>query len=119
MTMIQSIDGRADRVMATLIAGLEAEFGHDAGEALAHRFLDAEEADFLWAARTSERWLGGYEGLEDDEFELDRIAALGRLNGHWTVAQLLVDGEGMAHGVLGRRDFKRLDAARDAYARMR
>jgi hypothetical protein len=119
MTMIQSIGAAPERVMATLIAGLEAEFGHDAGEALAHRFLDAEEADFLWAARTSERWLGAYESLEEDEFEVDRIAILGRLNGRWTVTQLLVDGEGMAHGVLGRRDFKRLDAARKAYARMR
>ena len=118
MTMIQSIDAMQDRVMATLIAGLEAEFGHDAGEALAHRFLDAEEVDFLWEARMSERWLGAYETLDDDEFELDRIAILGRLNDRWFVAQVLVDGEGMAHGVIGRRDFKRVDAARKAFAAM-
>jgi hypothetical protein len=119
MTMIQSIGAAPERVMATLIAGLEAEFGHDAGEALAQRFLNAEEADFLWETRLSERWLGAYESLEEDEFELDRIAILGRLDDRGTVAQLLVDGEGMPHGVLGRRDFDRVDTARTAFATMR
>jgi hypothetical protein len=118
MTMIQSIDARGDRAMATLVSELEAEFGRGAGEALAHRFLIAEEADFLWEARTSERWLGGYASIEDDEFELDRIAILGRLGGRWFAAQMIVDGEGMPHGLLGRRDFGRVDAARKAFAAM-
>ena len=46
MGMYQSIGTASDRVMATLMAGLELEFGRGAGEALAHRFLEAEETDF-------------------------------------------------------------------------
>jgi hypothetical protein len=119
MTMFQAIDSSRDHVMATLVAGLEAEFGRGAGEALAQRFLMAEEADFLWQARTSERWLGSYEDPDgDDQVELDRIAVMGRLNGAWFVASLIVDGEGMPHGVLGRRNFRRVDHARKAFAAM-
>lgn len=116
---IQSIDSGRNPVMATLVAGLEAEFGRGAGEALAQRFLAAEEADFLWEARTSERWLGAYGTRDDDEFELDRIAILGRIEHAWFVAVMIVDGEGMAHGMLGRRNFKRIDAARTAFAAAR
>ena len=47
MTMFQPIGVASDRVLATLVAGLEIEFGHGAGEALAQRFLEAEESDFL------------------------------------------------------------------------
>lgn len=120
MTMFQAIDSNRDFVMATLIAGLEAEFGHGAGEALAHRFLDAEEADFLWEARFSERWLGSYEGPDgDDEFELDRIAIMGRLDAKWFAASMIVDGEGMPHGVLGKRSFRRVEQARTAFAALR
>src|SRR3546814_19352214 len=36
---------------------LEIEFGHGVGEALAHRFLEAEETEFLWD-RSEERRVG-------------------------------------------------------------
>jgi hypothetical protein len=81
MGMCQSIGTASDRVMAMLMAGLEIEFGRGAGEALAHRFLEAEETDFLWDARIEERWLGSYESIDDDDLELDRIAICGRLDG--------------------------------------
>lgn len=116
MSMIQSIGGASDRVMAALISGLELEFGRGAGEALAHRFLEAEEVDFHWDARISERWIGSYECLEDDDLELDRIRIFGRLDGEWFVAVMIVDGDGKAHGMMGKRIFKREREAVAAFA---
>jgi hypothetical protein len=92
-----------DRVTAALVAGLEREFGQGAGQALAARFLDAEEVDFRWDARSEERWLGLYESPDDGECELDRIAICGWLDAHWFAAIMLVDGEGRAHGMTGCR----------------
>lgn len=103
-----------DRVMAALVSGLELEFGRGVGAALAHRFLDAEEADFHWDARVEERWIGAYEDIEDDGLALDRIAICGRLDGNWFCAVMLVDGDGQAHGMMGCRLFRSLVRARDA-----
>jgi len=120
MTMFQPIGVASakdtDRVLATLVAGLEIEFGHGAGEALAQRFLEAEESDFLWDARRSERWLGTYESADEEDFELDRVAIMGRLDGRWFVAVSIVDGDGNAHGLSGRRHFRSERAAREAFA---
>lgn len=104
----------SDRVMSALVAGLELEFGRDAGEAFAHRFLEEEEADFRWDARVEERWIGAYESIDDEEFELDRIAICGRLDGKWFCATMLVDGDGQAQGMMGCRQFRSLVRARDA-----
>src|SRR3546814_13834532 len=60
-SMMQSVGKASDRVMAALVSGLEIEFGRGAGEALAQRFLEAEEIDFHWDAREQERWIGTYE----------------------------------------------------------
>lgn len=114
MSMYQSIGTASDRVIEALVAGLELEFGCGAGEALAHRFLEAEEADFRWDARVEERWIGAYESADDEDFELDRIAICGRLDGKWFCATMLVDGDGQAHGMLGCRQFRSLVRARDA-----
>lgn len=118
MSMYQSIGTASanvvDRVMAALVSGLELEFGHGAGKALVHRFLEAEEADFRWDARVEERWLGGYESPDDDDLELDRIAICGRLDRKWFCATVLVDGDGLAHGMIGLRTFRSLARARDA-----
>jgi len=118
MNMDQSIGTASanvvDRVMAALVSGLELEFGRDAGEELAHRFLAAEEADFHWDARVEERWIGAYETPDDEEFEVDRIAICGRLDGKWFCATMLVDGDGQAHGMMGCRLFRSLARARDA-----
>lgn len=78
MTCFQPISAASDRVLEALIAGLEIEFGRGAGEALAHRFLEAEEADFRWDARVDERWVGAYQTIGDDDLELDRVAIVGR-----------------------------------------
>ena len=114
MANVSTISESADRVMATLIAGLEVEFGRGAAEGLAHHFLEAEEVDFHWDARVSERWLGAYEAQDDDELELDRIQIMGRLDGRWFVANCIVDGDGNVHGMLGCRNFSSEGAARKA-----
>lgn len=113
MTNLQPISIASERVMAALIAGLEIEFGHGVGEALAHRFLKAEEVDFHWDARFEERWIGSYAGGDDDGIELDRVRIVGRLDGRWFVAVMIVDGDGNAHGMMGKRCFgRRRDALR-------
>lgn len=116
MTYFQPISVASDRVMATLISGLEIEFGRGAGEALAHRFLEAEDTDFHWEARVQERWIGAYDSEDDDDFELDRVRILGRLDGKWFVATMIVDGDGNAHGMLGCRTFGSERSARKAFA---
>ena len=115
MTYCESISAAADRVVAALVAGLEIEFGRDAGQALAHRFLEAERVDFHWDARVEERWIGTYECPADDDFELDRVWILGRLDGRWFVAVMIVDSDGNAHGMMGCRSFKRAAEARRAF----
>lgn len=116
MAMFQTLGSASDRVVATLVAGLEIEFGRGAGEALATRFLEAEESDFLWDVRMSERWLGAYESIDDEDLELDRVAITGRLDGRWFVAVSIVDGDGNAQGLMGRRDFRSERQAREAFA---
>ncbi|HEX4693612.1 hypothetical protein [Sphingomonas sp.] len=115
MTMFQPVSVASDRVMAALVAGLELEFGRGAAEALAARFLAAEEADFVWDARDQERWLGAYEVKDDDGFELDRVAITGQFEGRWFVAVCIVDGDGMAHGMTGKRSFETAKAAQKAF----
>ena len=116
MGMFQPISVASDRVMAALLSGLEIEFGHGVGEALAHRFLEAEESDFLWEARDQERWIGTYESTDDDEIDLDRVRIFGRLDGTWFVAVMIVDGDGNAHGMMGKREFGRRKQALAAFA---
>ena len=114
MGMFQSIGTASDHFLETLVAGLELEFGHGAGEALAHRFLEAEEADFRWDVRVEERWISAYESIDDTEFELDRIAICGQFDGQWFCATMLVDGDGQAQGMMGCRQFGSLVAGGDA-----
>ena len=116
MSMMQTIGMASDRVMAALVSGLEIEFGHGVGEALAQRFLEAEESDFLWDARVQERWLGAYESAGDHEIELDRVRIFGRLDGSWFVAVMIVDGDGNPYGLMGKREFGRRHQALAAFA---
>lgn len=114
MEQVQHISQASDRILAALVEGLEIEFGHGAGEALAHRFLAAEASEFCWDARVSERWIGSYANSEcDEDIELDRVRILGFLDGEWFVATVIVDGEGIVHGMSGKREFT---YARDAWA---
>jgi len=116
MSVFQPISHASDRVMAALVAGLALEFGRDAAEALALRFVAAEECDFSWDARREERWLGAYQTLDDEDIALDRVAIIGRLDGRWYVAVCIVDGDGLARGLIGRRTFSRAEMAQQAFA---
>ncbi|MEQ6335555.1 hypothetical protein [Sphingobium sp. MK2] len=118
MTMVQPIALASDRVMAALRSGLELEFGRGTGEALAARFLEAEETDIRWDARARERWVGAYI-TQDEDLELDRIVATGFLDGRWFVGMFIVDGDGNAHGLLCCRTFACDEAASQAFAQMR
>jgi hypothetical protein len=115
MGSIQAISRASDRVMDTLISGLELEFGRGAAEGLAQRFLAAEECDLLWDARADGRWIGAYESDEQDGFELDRVAICGRIDGHWFAAMCIVDGDGQVHGMTGKRQFRSARAAWQAF----
>jgi hypothetical protein len=115
MGMVQSIEAGAVDAVSVLIAGLESEFGRGAGEALKDRFLAAEDADFHWDARVSERFLGSYCSLDEEDFELDRVAIIGRLDGIWFTAIVIVDGEGLAHGMTARRGFRSEKSSREAW----
>ena len=119
MTMFQPVGKAADRVMATLSAGLAIEFGSLAGEALARRFLEAEAPEFRWDARHEERWIGRYEAWIDDDFDLDRVAIFGQLDGRWFAAVCIVDGDGMAHGMTGHRIAQDRSEAVEIFARYR
>jgi hypothetical protein len=110
------IESQLETVFSALVHGLECEFGRGAGEGLAQRFLDAEDVDFCWEARVRERWLGTWQGEATDGIELDRVAVLGTLDGRWFIASLIIDGEGMPHGLIGRRQFLRRPAAEEAFA---
>ena len=116
MTMFQPISAASDHVMAALVSGLEVEFGCDAGEGLADHFLEAEESDFLWDARLQERWIGVYQSCDEDGIELDRVRIIGRLDGSWFVAMMIVDGDGHPHGVTERRNLGTQQAALAAFA---
>jgi hypothetical protein len=102
--------------MAVLVSGLEIEFGRAVGEALAQRFLEAEEVDFHWDARVQERWIGAYESTDEEDFDLDRVRIVGCLDGTWFVAVMIVDGDGRAHGMIGKRRFARRYQAVAAFA---
>lgn len=116
MTHVSSISQASDRVMAKLISGLEIEFGTRAAQGLAQHFLGAEDVDFHWDARVSERWLGAYDAQNDDDIELDRVAVIGFLDGCWFVATIIVDGDGNPHFMLGCREFRTEKLARKAFS---
>lgn len=116
MYVHQNIGAASDRVLAALVSGLEIEFGRGAGSALAQRFLEAEEVDFYWEARCGERWIGAYESMDEEGIELDRIAIWGRFQEAFFAAMMIVDGDGMAHGMIGRRSFDSAEEAREACA---
>jgi len=119
MTVQVNIGVAAQQVLAKLVAGLEIEFGHGAGEALARRFLDAEESDFVWDARVCERWLGALDSEDDFGLELDRIAVVGCMDGAWYAAVSIVDGDGQAQGLMARRECASEGEAREFYAALR
>lgn len=104
-----------NRTFERLVAGLSTEFGTAAAEGLARHFIEAEDADFYWDARTAQRWLGTYESLEDEEELLARLAVSGRFDGRYFVAVMIVDGDEKLQAMLGLRLFESAAEAREAY----
>jgi hypothetical protein len=96
------------------VDALRAEFG----AVLAARILDAEELDFLWDGRISERYLGQQFGSEcDDGSELSRIAIVSFLDGSWHAAVCLADGDGDARALLWKQRCADRAEALAAYGR--
>jgi hypothetical protein len=89
------------------------------GEVIDRHILAAEEADFNWDARLSERWLGQYFHADDDVIELDRVAIVGRIDGRWFAATSIIDGDGMPHGITNRLTFDTRDEAERAFKHAR
>ena len=61
MTMYLTIGMASDRVLHGLVTGSEIEDLRTPGDGIDRHILAAEEADFHWDARLSERWLGALE----------------------------------------------------------
>ena len=118
MSMFKRIEAESDDVYSALLEGLSTEFGTGADDALAQYFIACEEADFHWEGRSAERYLGVYEGLDDDGSELDRVAITGSIGGLWYTATALVDGEGSVQDLAGLRRFERVEEAHRAYVAM-
>lgn len=115
-----AISGAADRVFDRLVSGLESAFGRSAAEGFARHFIEAEGADFYWEARLRERWIGTYEGLDEDaDAVLDRVAVFGFLDGLFYVAVVLLDAIDGVEALLGLRQFTRRDEAERAFESMR
>jgi hypothetical protein len=82
------------------VDALRAEFG----AVLAARIMEAEELDFLWDARLSERYLGQqFDGECDEGIELSRVAIVSFLDGAWHAAVCLADGDGDARALLWKQ----------------
>lgn len=109
----------SDTCFSALVAGLGREFGAGAAEGLARIFLDAEDADFHWDARSDTRILGTYLDEDDEDLLLDRVAVLGFLDGRFYVAILLIDSMLGVHGMLGLRHFGSANAAGAAFGAAR
>lgn len=81
--------------------------------------IGCEEADFLWAARAQERWLGRYESLDDYDGDHDRVAICGMIEGLWFAGIVVIDGDGAVEELLRREDFTTHAAAMEAFDRLR
>ena len=111
----QTIGMASDRVLHSLATGSGIEDRRTLGDGIDRHILAAEEADFHWDARLSERWLGQYFNAEEDENELDRVAIVGRIDGRWFSATSIIDGDGMPHGMINRRTFNTKHEAEKAF----
>ena len=103
------------RVLNRLATGCESAVRRDSGAGIDRNILAAEEADFHWDARLSERWLGAYGSADDDDIDLDRVAIVGRIDGQWFAATSIIDGDGMPRAMTNRRAFDTKNEAERAF----
>ncbi|MGE5562426.1 MAG: hypothetical protein ACM3ZV_03870 [Bacillota bacterium] len=116
MNMISPVgEGRCDAQLDALRAEL--------GTLAAERIFEAEAADFLWDSRVREHYLGQHsDALSDDEngwSEVSRIAVLSLVGRRWYVAICLVDGDGMAAGIVWKLPYASLEEAQFAFMHAR
>ena len=111
----QTIGMASDRVLHCLATDCKTADRRTFEGAIDRHILAAEEADFHWDARLSERWLGAYCSADEDEIELDRVAIVGRIDGRWFAATSIIDGDGMPHGITNRRTFDTRQEAERAF----
>jgi len=102
-----------------LVEQASAGFSDFEDHALEAHLIACETADFHWEARIQERYLGDYEGGDDDEIQLDRVAILGLLQGKWFTATALVDGDGSVHDLVGLQLFDDVRTADRAFGNVR
>ena len=115
MTDIATLQAAAHDPVPALLTDLMLEFGDGADAALAAKIVDAEAADFHWAARVDARRIGALETLEGEAETADCFQILGYLGGGWFVASVVVDGEGQPDGMRGVRRFGSLWDAYEAF----
>ena len=105
MTMYQTIGMASGRVLNRLATGCESAVQRDFSAGIDRNILAAEEADFHWDMRLSERWVGAYYSADEDDIELDRVAIVGWIDGRCFTAIAIIDGDGMLRGMTDRRTF--------------
>lgn len=115
MTMISAVQHSIGDAFPQLLDGIRSEFGCQDVDALGERFLAAEAADFHWQSRVAERHLGQFFSLDDGDEELDRVLIIGLLAGRWVVACVIVDGDGEAVDMVGKRGFASYGEAAEAF----
>ena len=111
----QAIGMASDRMLHSLRAGSGIEDRRTLGDGIDRHILAAEEADFHWDARLSERWLGVYFSADEDDIDLDRVAIVGRIDGQWFAATSIIDGDGMPRAMINRRTFNTKHEAEKAF----
>lgn len=89
-----------------LVRDLADEFGDEGINAVAERFVAAEQADFYWDGRIAEMKLAPFcEAFDDDDEPCERVAILGFFRSRYYVATCLVDDSWRLCAMLRVRHF--------------
>lgn len=106
-----------------LVKELRSEYHCEDVGALADRIVADEAADFHWAARIRDRylgqWLDGDRCLGEGGEDFARMAIMSFLGGRWHAGSCVVDGEGRAVELLWLQSFEGIEDAEGAFAYVR
>lgn len=115
MSTIQHPHAAFDR-FPQLVRDLTKEFGSQGIAAVVERFIEAEQADFCWEGRLTEKPLGPHEDSFDGEEELlELVAILGIFRGRYYVATCVLDSKERLHSMLRLRHFDGFESAERAF----
>lgn len=99
-----------------LVRDLTDEFGNEGINAIAERFVAAEQADFYWDGRIAEMKLAPLcEAFDDDDEPYERVAILGFFRSCYYVATCLVDESWRLCAMLRVRHFDDAASAESAF----